>query len=152
MNSGVSQLLSAEFEALRQEIIAAYEASGMETSGNWGNSVKVQQLPNGFSIVADDYINGRGPGKPPPSDVIEQWIIKKGISARLGTEISVSSLAFLIARKIARLGWKPKAGFEDIVGGIATPQRISKILDKAGTLYVSGFTTEILNYLKPPGV
>ncbi|MES2487391.1 MAG: hypothetical protein V4581_15775 [Bacteroidota bacterium] len=149
MNSDVAQLLSAEFEALRQEIVQAYEVSGMENTGNWGKSVAVQQLPNGFSIVADEYINGRGPGKAPPSAVIEQWIIKKGIAARLGSEISVSSLAFLIARKIARRGWKPKQGFEDIVGSIATPQRINSILDKAGALYVSGFTTEILKHLTP---
>lgn len=149
MNSEAQAILKAEFELLRQEIIAKYESSGMATTGNWGKTVQVQQLPNGFSIVADGYINGRPPGKQPPSEAIEQWIQKKGIAARLGNEISLGSLAYLIARKIAKNGWKPPQGYEDIVGTIATPQRIQQIIDKAGQPYIAGFTQEILQYLTP---
>jgi hypothetical protein len=146
--SSVTQVMAAEFEQLRQDIIAAYRASGAEASGKWADSVQVQQLPNGFTIVADDYINGRGPGKPPPSAAIEQWLVQKGIAARLGSEISVSSLAFLIARKIARQGWKPKPDAEAIIERVATPQRIMQILNKAGQEHLSQFTANIINYLK----
>jgi hypothetical protein len=149
MNSEAQQILRAEFELLRQEIIAKYESSGMEASGNWGKTVQVQQLPNGFSIVADGYIQGRPPGKQPPSEAILQWIKQKGIAARVGAEISLGSLAYLIARKIAKNGWKPRQGYEDIVGSVATPQRIQQIIDKAGQPYINGFTTEILQYLTP---
>ncbi len=147
MNSEAAAILKAEFELLRQEIIAKYEASGMESSGNWAQTVQVQQLPNGFSIAAGGYINGRRPGRQPPSEAILQWIKQKGIAARTGNEISLSNLAYLIARKIAKKGWKPKKDAADIVSSIATPQRIQQIIDKAGRPYVAGFTTEILQYL-----
>ena len=147
MEANIKETLRAEFEKLRDEIVANFEASGMGASGNWGESVQVQELPNGFTIVADDYINGRGPGKAPPSAAIEKWIEQKGIASRLNGEISVSSLAFLIARKIAREGWKPKQGFDDIVANTATPQRIQQILDAVAPLYVQNFTDEISAYL-----
>lgn len=149
MNSEAQQILRAEFELLKQEIIAKYESSGMAASGNWGRGVQLQQLPHGFSIVADGYINGRPPGRQPPSEAILQWIKQKGIAARLGSQISLGSLAYLIARKIAKNGWKPAEGYEDIVGSVATPQRIQQIIDKAGQPYIAGFTTEILQYLTP---
>jgi len=147
MEANIKETLRAEFEKLRDEILAKYEASGMAASGNWGESVQVQELPNGFTIVADSYINGRGPGKAPPSAAIEKWIAQKGIASRLNGEISVSSLAFLIARKIAREGWKPKKGFENLVESTATPQRIQQILDAVAPLYVQNFTNEISAYL-----
>lgn len=147
MEANIKETLRAEFEKLRDEIVARYEASGMSASGNWGESIQVQQLPNGFTIVADDYITGRKPGKAPPSKAIEKWIAQKGIASRLKGEITVSSLAFLIARKIARGGWKPKAGFEDIVASTATPQRIQQILDAVTPLYLQNFTDEISAYL-----
>ncbi|KGO91739.1 hypothetical protein [Flavobacterium subsaxonicum] len=145
--SSPAQLLQAEFEALKADIIAAYEASGMATGGNWGKSVQIQQLPNGLSLVADGYINGRKPGKAPPSAAIEAWLVKKGIAARLKEQISVSSLAFLIARKIAKKGWQPKPGTVNPIDAVATPQRIQKILDKVGQAHLQNFTTQIINYL-----
>lgn len=146
MNSG-QQLLAAEFEKLKQEVILAYEASGTETSGNWADTLKVEQTPYGYSITAAEYINGRSPGKPPPSEAIESWILKKGIASRLEKNITVSSLAFLIARKIAREGWKPKPGTLNILDSVVTPQRIQQILDKVGESYLSDFTTQIINHL-----
>lgn len=147
MNSNSKATLRAEFEKLRDEIVAKYEASGMEASGNWGESVQVQELPNGFTLVADGYINGRKPGKAPPSEAIEKWITQKGIAARLKGEITTASLAYLIARKIARQGWQPKKGAENIVENTATPQRIQQILDTVTPLYVQDFTADILAYL-----
>jgi hypothetical protein len=140
-------VLAAEFELLKADIIAAYEASGSENSGNWTATVKAEATPNGYSITAADYINGRGPGKPPPSEAIETWIIKKGIASRLEKNMTVSSLAFLIARKIAREGWQPKPGTENIAESVATPQRIQQILDKVGESYLNDFTTLITNHL-----
>jgi hypothetical protein len=46
-------------------------------------------------------VHGRRPGKQPPIDNILAWIKKKGIEAK---DISERSLAFLIARKIGKLG------------------------------------------------
>lgn len=44
---------------------------------------------------------GRGPGKPPPTNVILEWIESKRIQP---DGISIESLAFLIARKIGNEG------------------------------------------------
>jgi hypothetical protein len=143
MEANVRQAFKAEFEKLRQEIIARYEQSGMKAGGSWANTVQVQELPNGFTIVADSYINGRGPGKAPPSEAIEQWIKRKGISARIKGDISTGSLAYLIARKIARQGWKPKKGNEDIAGQVATPQRIQQIMDAVAPVYAENFARDI---------
>ncbi|MXN91287.1 hypothetical protein GR160_08600 [Flavobacterium sp. Sd200] len=149
MNSLTHRLLLAdEFELLKQEIIAAYETSDMESSGDWANSVKAEPTLNGHRLTAADYINGRDPGKPPPSEAIEEWIVKKGIAVRLEKNITLSSLAFLIARKIAKLGWRPKQGTEDIIEQVVTPQRIQQILDKVGESYLIDFTDQIINHIK----
>lgn len=145
MNS-ISEILTAEFEKLKAEISTAYEAGGMAASGSWGSNLQLQLTGNSASITAPDYINGRRPGSPPPSKAIEEWIIAKGIAARLQRDITISSLAYLIARKIGREGWQPKQ--EDIVQSIATPARIQQIIDKAGESCLSGFTNEIINHLK----
>ena len=146
--SNANQVLAAEFELLKADIIAAYEASGQVVSGNWADTVKVEATPHGYSITAADYINGRAPGSPPPSEAIEQWIKQKGIAARLQKNMTISSLAFLIARKIGKEGWRPKAGTSNIVGSVVTPQRIQRMLDKVGEVYLTDFTTQISDYLK----
>jgi len=146
--SDANQVLAAEFELLRADIIAAYEASGQAVSGNWADTVMVKATPHGYSITAADYINGRAPGTPPPSEAIEQWIQQKGIATRLQKNMTVSSLAFLIARKIGREGWQPKAGTPNVTDSVVTPQRIQEILDKVGEVYLNNFTTQISDYLK----
>lgn len=49
---------------------------------------------------------GRKPGKFPPQSAILEWIERKGIQPRNG--ISKKSLTYLVSRKIAREGIKPK--------------------------------------------
>lgn len=63
-------------------------------------------------------VHGRRPGKQPPSNKILDWIQSRGISA---DGIKDSSLAFLIARKIGRvgtdiyLGKRPGMALEQII-------------------------------------
>ncbi|MFP5437474.1 MAG: hypothetical protein ACLGH8_06810 [Bacteroidia bacterium] len=130
MDSNINETLRAEFELLRQEVLARYESTGVKASGKWAKSIRIEELPNGFTLVADAYVNGREPGKAPPSEAIEKWIVQKGIAARLSDNISVNSLAYLIARKIAREGWQPKAGTENLLQQVVTPQRIQQLLNK----------------------
>jgi hypothetical protein len=144
----VKQLMASEFAKLREEIIAKYNESGMASTGSWAETVQVVELPNGFSIVADSYINGRKPGKQPPSEAIEGWIKAKGLAARLEKDMSVSSLAYLIARKIAREGWQPQPNQKNMIDSVVTPERIQAIIDKAGGLYINEISAEVTNFLK----
>lgn len=148
MNSKATEILRAEFELLRQEVVARYDSSGIKASGKWAENIKIEQLPNGFTLVADDYINGRKPGKAPPSEAIEKWIVQKGIAARLSDGISVSSLAYLIARKIAREGWQSKAGTEELLQHVITPQRIQQIINKISPLILKDLTMDLLLIIK----
>jgi len=143
--SSASLILQAEFEALRAEVVAAYEASGMRASGNWGASVQVELSDNGAAILAPDYINGRKRGSPPPSAAIEQWIKVKGIAARMEKGMTTASLAFLIARKIGKMGWQPKQA--NIVETVATPERIATIVDKIAEAYLEDFTADVITAL-----
>lgn len=146
--SSVTEVLRTEFELLKSEIIAAYEASGREASGGWAGTLAVEASENGASITAAGYIEGRAPGKPPPSEAIAQWIVDKGIAGRMEKDISVGSLAFLIARKIGREGWKPDKDDENIIESVVTPQRIQQIIDKAALIHLQDTTALILDYLK----
>jgi len=67
MEANIKETLRAEFEKLREEIVANYEASGMSASGNWGESVQVQELPNGFTIVADVTLTDADPARHRPA-------------------------------------------------------------------------------------
>mgnify|MGYP001763027373 FL=1 len=95
MDSNITETLRKEFESLRQEVMARYESSGVKASGKWAESIRIEELPNGFTLVTDSYINGRGPGKAPPSEAIEKWIVQKGIATRLSNEISAVSYTHL---------------------------------------------------------
>lgn len=146
--SSVSGILAAEFELLRSELIERYEALGMKASGNWGDSLEVQVSENSAVLLAAPYSDqleyGRKLGKQPPSAVIEQWIKDKGIASRIEGDISVSSLAFLIARKIAREGWnREQYGGTELISSVVTPERIQHIIDKASQQELEQFTTNI---------
>lgn len=148
-----TEILTAEFEALKVELIAKYDEKGMRSSGKWANSLEVEVSENKATIWGEAYSQqletGRAPGKQPPSEAIEQWLISKGIAARLERQISISSLAFLIARKIGREGWKREEyGGVELITDVVTPERIQKIIDRMSDIYVVDFSNEIINYLK----
>jgi hypothetical protein len=144
----VLQILAAEFELLKNETAAGYRASGMAVSGNWAQELEVHVSSSGALLSAPGYINGRGPGTPPPSEAIEQWIKAKGIAAQLEKDLAISSLAYLIAKKIGRVGWQPKPGANSFIETIITPERIQQIVDKLGESYIQEFTSDIINFLK----
>lgn len=150
--SSTTQILSAEFEALKNELIAKYDELGMRASGQWAESLSVEIGENGAQILQESYGNqlefGRKPGKQPPSEAIEQWLIGKGIAARLEKGMTVSSLAYLIARKIGREGWNRSGhGGTQLISSVVTPERIQRIIDKIGESQLNEFTTKISDYL-----
>lgn len=119
--------IGAEFTA---EYRAALHARSLSQSDTLPDSMDVE-------IIADDHElhlaialagywywveKGRGPGKQPPLDNIIAWVEQTGLAAIEdvdGGNISVRSLAFLIARKIGREGTAGKNIVGDIVANNA---------------------------------
>ena len=150
----MNNILSNEFENLKADLITAYDAKGMRASGNFANELEViQPTTTRVQLWGADYAQqletGRQAGKFPPINAIRQWIQDKGIANRLNGEITVSQLAFLIARKIAREGWKRQGyGGVDLISEIVTDQRMQKIIDQVGLEKVSEVQTEIIKLIK----
>lgn len=133
----VEDVLKIEFESLKLDLIEHYKLKGMEASGKWAK--ELDNVSSGLTgkIIGMNYSEqleyGRRAGKFPPIESIKRWIEDKGIAARIRGDISVSSLAFLIARKIAREGWKrEKHGGVDLISEVVTPQRMQSIINKCG--------------------
>lgn len=144
-----TDILTEEFNLLKEELIAKYDEKGMRASGNWANSLEVT-VTGGLSakLIGDEYSEqleyGRKSGKQPPSQAIEQWIRDKGIMSRIVGKISISSLAYLIARKIAREGWRREGyGGVELISEVVTPERIQKIIDRVSESYIPLFENEI---------
>ena len=152
------EVLLSEFEKLKDEVVERYDQLGMRASGNFQQGMEVQGEGLTVRLLSEHYVDylvdGRGPGKFPPIDIIEKWIEDKGIVSRIEGDISVSSLAFLIARKIAggpypenykgdREGGTRyfKQGGTDLIDSVVTPERIQSIIDKVSVFNASIFTT-----------
>lgn len=148
-----SQVLSKEFELLKKDLIITYDAKGMRASGKFADTLEVQVTGLKAQLLGEDYSQqletGRKAGRFPPTDAIEQWIKDKGIANRIQGEISISSLAFLIARKIARNGWKREEhGGVELISEVVTDARIQKIIDEVGAEQALIYSTEIIKLVK----
>ncbi len=96
----ISLFLNSVAEALKQD----QASKDMRASGASAASLREESNNEGSSLWGSNYwqfqITGRGPGKFPPIENILAWLATRNIQA----DISPRSLAFLIARKIARVG------------------------------------------------
>lgn len=147
------QILSKEFESLKDDLIKAYDAKGMRASGNFANSLEVVVNDYSATLYGADYSQqletGRSAGGFPPRNAIEQWIEDKGIASRLNGEITKSQLAYLIARKIARQGWNREGyGGVELISEVVTDKRIQKIIDEVGEYYAVTISTDIIKLIK----
>jgi len=148
-----SQVLSKEFESLKDDLIKAYDAKGMRASGKFAESLEVKVNGLTAQLWGESYAQqletGRRAGKFPNISAIEQWIKDKGIANRIQGEISITSLAFLIARKIAQRGWKREEyGGVELISEVVTDVRIQKIIDEVGVEQAMIYSTEIINLTK----
>lgn len=148
-----SAVLSKEFELLKDDLIKAYDAKGMRASGKFAETLEVKVQGLTAQLWGEDYAQqletGRKSGKFPPINAIEQWIKDKGIANRIDGQISISSLAFLIARKIANEGWKRQEyGGVELISSVVTDERIQKIIDEVGAEQAMIYTTEIITMVK----
>jgi len=154
--STTAEILTREFDQLRLDLIAKYKELGMKASGDWEREAesvveskgtvttgKVKGLP-----YTNQLVSGRKPGEFPPVKQIEKWLYDKGIKP-IEDEMKLSSLAFLIARKIAQEGTKYfKQGGTDLVESVVTPERIQSILDKVKGVNAETFTQVIVREFK----
>lgn len=146
-------ILLQEFEAIKRDLITRHDELGMRASGQWARSLQVtatetRAILSGLAYT-QQLATGREPGKFPPIAAIEKWIVDKGIAAQVEPNLSISSLAFLIARKIAREGTEYfKQGGTDLIDSVITPQRIQGIIDKVGIFFIDEFKTEINGVLQ----
>lgn len=168
------KILFEEFEKLKDELIKKYDELDMRASGNFEASLEVEIKQTKASLTssaryAEQLEYGRGPNTgqsgqkwDDPVGDIEQWLIDKGVAAtvkryvrdksasnKIEKEITRSSLAYLIVRKIFREGWDRKRhGGVELISQVITPERIQSILDKISDIYVTGFTSALTDYLK----
>jgi hypothetical protein len=146
-------VLSEQFELLKADLIKAYDQKGMRSSGKWADGLEVIAAENTVSIIGEEYSQqletGRKAGQFPPIESIKRWIVDKGVFTAVLKEISINSLAFLIARKIANEGWKrERFGGVDLISEIVTDERIQLIIDEVGGVETVRFTQEILVLIK----
>ena len=84
---------------------------------------------------------GRRAGKRPPISAILQWIDDKRI---VPTDISKTSLAFLIARKIGNEGWKPKNSYPNgVISSVINQNEIDKLLISLSKVAATNIRTEV---------
>ena len=148
-----SEVLNKELELLQADLITAYNAKGMKASGEWERSLETQVYTSNDVLVgvvkglnySQQLETGRRSGKHPPREAIENWIKEKGLASKIEGEISVSSLAFLIARKISREGWnRERYGGVNLISEVVTAERVQKIVNLVGDVYVVSVTTDIV--------
>lgn len=143
------EILTNEFNILKQDLIDAYYKKGMFASGEFERQAEVITDDYSGKILGAKHTEqleyGRNPSSRfPPRDAIENWINEKGVFASAIEEIGISSLAFLIQRKIATFGYDRKEhGGVDLVNEIVTPERIQAIIDKCGNVALTEFVSSL---------
>ncbi len=149
-------ILKAEFEIIKEDLIKKHNELGMRASGNWEKSLEINHTQSSgksnTKVIDEKYteylVYGRKEGKMPPIQAIEQWIQDKGIQP-IENNLKVSTLAFLIARKIAREGTKYyQQGGTDLVESVVTPERIQGIIDQVKEINLEVFVNGVIEQLK----
>jgi len=135
------QVLENEMESIKTDILQLYNASGKKTTGEFEKGLEIEY--NGLTAILKGYtyLGGRRAGKQPPIKAIEDWLKAKGITP-IEKNMSTSTLAFLIARKIAQKGTK-KENHLQVYSKVITPERIQTILDKVSELNANAFIQDV---------
>lgn len=141
MSDDNERVLAEEMAALKADIIQVYNASGKRTSGGFEQGLEVVQNGTSSTLFGYLYLGGRAAGKQPPIEAIEKWLNQKGITP-IDAKMKVSSLAYLIARKIAREGTNPENHLY-IYDEVITPERIDKIMQRLNQVNVNAFINEV---------
>ncbi len=146
------QVFKIEFDKLKADIGAEYERLGMRASGQFKEELEVQVTPTTGKILGLPYALQLDEGRKPTTSggdgkllkAIKKWVVDKGVVNNIKGDISVSSLAFLITRKIHREGWKREGhGGVNLVSNIVTDKRMQDIIDKIGNAMTLSFVSKL---------
>jgi hypothetical protein len=133
----------------KAKIIGNYDRDNMRASGNFAKSLRTEvkettgrvvglMVGSHHSLFVDQ---GRKAGKRPPISAILKWIDDKRI---VPTDISKPSLAFLIARKIGKEGWKPKNSYPNgVISSVINQREIDKLLISLSKVASTNIRTEV---------
>jgi hypothetical protein len=141
-----NKIIKEEMELLKLDIIAVYNASGKRTTGEFEKGLELVYAPDSAKLFGYVYLAGRKAGKQPPIQAIEKWLNAKGIKP-LEAKMKVSTLAYLIARKIAKEGTNAENHLA-IYNQVITPERIQEIFEKINQINVAAFTNEVTIMIK----
>ena len=144
----MTEIAQIEFELIKKDLIDLYDAKSMRASGAFADSLEVIQANYKTQLWGLDYVNqlqsGQAKGTFPSIEAISKWIVDKGVFSSALQTIKLSTLAFLIARKINNFGWKREQfGGVELVSKVITPQRIDDIINKVGVAEAIKITSQI---------
>lgn len=154
------EIVNAEFELLKTDLIKAYDAKGMRASGKTADSLEVVNVGvESAKLIGNKSIGaleeGRGAtttgteSNPPLIDQIKQWIKDKGIVSDIKNDNDNSKLALNITRKIHREGWNRQGyGGVNLLSEVITTERIQSIIDKVGVNLTLNIVTLLQDELK----
>lgn len=145
-NEDQNTIIKQEIEALLDDIRKVYNSSGKRTSGEFEKGLKAVYSTNKAEIFGYEYLAGRQAGKMPPVENIKQWIIQKGIQP-ISDNLSVTGLAWAIAKKIAREGTNKQSNLK-IYEMVITPKRIDDIIKRVSEFNVNLFVNEVTTQLQ----
>lgn len=137
---------------LKADLIKAYKASGLESSGEFEKQLEAVATNDKATLYGAYHSQfmelGRRAGKRPPIAAILKWIEDKKLTPRPG--ISKRALAFLIARKIGRDGIRVpnKYNAGGIISKVITEQRIMELINQLKFVEVEQITSDIMNLIK----
>lgn len=144
------EIIKEELQKIVDEAVEMYNNSGKRTSGQWEKGLEIRTSSTDTTAKGElysyGYLAGRRKGKQPPTQNILEWLEKKNIHP-VERKMKLSSLAFLIARKIGREGTDKDRHllvFEEIL----TPERLQTIIDRVTRFNVDFFLSEISIELK----
>jgi hypothetical protein len=132
-------------EKVRLAYIEDQQAKGIRASGKSAQSLRVSAKKDTGFLYGASYFKyqkeGRKPGGFPPIEKIMEWIRQKNIDA----DISDKSLAFLIARKIARLGTDIHLKKRP---GLSVEEKIKELKDQLVRNIINAGKTELIETVK----
>lgn len=135
------EIIKEEISLILEDIKKLYVSSGKKASGEFEKGLEAVFEPNKGTIKGFVYLAGRKAGKMPPVSAIKKWVKIRGIRG-VKKNSSIDSIAWAIAKKIAREGTKAENAMK-IYEQVITPQRIRSIIERISKINVNRIVTEV---------